>query len=178
MALSLSVAVVGAAGVGKSTFIKSIGGPSVEVDLEGPGIFCSVAVNVEEINAFHDEKMGGSVCGACNVGSQCAILMFDVTSRITYKEIPNYYRDVVRSGGDCCMVLVANKVDDGENRKVKARHITFHRKKNLRLVQSSALLGYGVSEALWAGMRPRLARDLLRMGNITFVSWGIISLTH
>lgn len=167
MAIVLSCAVAGAVGVGKSTFLTMIGGPRVEVLLEGPGLGSrTVVVNIEEINASHDEKMGGSGCGACTIGAKnFVILMFDVTSRMSYKVIPNYYRDVVRSASEtnCYVVLVANKVDH-DDRKVKTRHIFFHRKKNLSLVQSSALLGYGVSHALWRGMRPRLARDLFRMG--------------
>ena len=27
---------------------------------------------------------------------QCAIVMFDVTSRVTYKNVPNWHRDLVR----------------------------------------------------------------------------------
>lgn len=30
------------------------------------------------------------------IGGRCAIIMFDVTSRITYKNVPNWHRDLVR----------------------------------------------------------------------------------
>ena len=37
---------------------------------------------------------------------QCAIIMFDVTSRVTYKNVPNWHRDLVRYGTcSCCCVL-------------------------------------------------------------------------
>jgi len=55
--------------------------------------------------------------------------MFDVTSRITYKNIPNWYRDIVRVCDSIPMVLVGNKVDL-DDRKVKEKQILFHRKKN------------------------------------------------
>ena len=37
---------------------------------------------------------------------QCAIIMFDVTSRVTYKNVPNWHRDLVRYGTcSCCCVV-------------------------------------------------------------------------
>ena len=64
------------------------------------------------------------------IQGECAIIMFDVTSRITYKNVPNWYRDLQRVCGIVPTVLVGNKVDV-RDRRVKAKHITFHRKKNL-----------------------------------------------
>ena len=45
--------------------------------------------------------------------------MFDVTSRITYKNVPNWHRDLVRVCENIPIVLVGNKVDVKE-RKVSA----------------------------------------------------------
>ena len=36
--------------------------------------------------------------------------MFDVTSRITYKNVPNWHRDIVRVCENIPIVLVGNKV--------------------------------------------------------------------
>lgn len=77
------------------------------------------------------EKLGG-LRDAYYIEGQCAILMFDVTSRVTYKNIPSWYRDVFRVCDNIPMVLVGNKVDV-KDRKVKAKAITFHRKKNLQV---------------------------------------------
>ena len=63
---------------------------------------------------------------------QCAIIMFDVTSRVTYKNIPNWYRDLTRVCYRIPIVLCGNKVD----RKVEAKSFVFHRKKNLQVCQS------------------------------------------
>ena len=41
------------------------------------------------------EKFGGLRDGYYIQG-QCAIVMFDVTSRVTYKNVPNWHRDLVR----------------------------------------------------------------------------------
>lgn len=64
--------------------------------------------------------------------AQCAIIMFDVTSRVTYKNVPNWHRDLVRVCENIPIVLCGNKVDI-KDRKVKAKSIVFHRKKNLQV---------------------------------------------
>merc|ERR1712046_116949 len=69
------------------------------------------------------------------IQGQCAIIMFDVTSRVTYKNVPNWHRDLTRVCENIPIVLTGNKVDI-KDRKVKAKSIVFHRLKNL----SSGLL--------------------------------------
>lgn len=65
--------------------------------------------------------------------------MFDVTSRITYKNVPNWHRDLVRVCEGIPIVLCGNKVDI-KDRKVKAKTIVFHRKKNLQVNINEILL--------------------------------------
>lgn len=64
--------------------------------------------------------------------------MFDVTSRVTYKNVPNWHRDLVRVCENIPIVLCGNKVDI-KDRKVKAKSIVFHRKKNLQVRNISTL---------------------------------------
>ncbi|KAG4306165.1 hypothetical protein PORY_000153 [Pneumocystis oryctolagi] len=100
------------------------------------------------------EKFGGLRDGYYIQG-QCAIIMFDVTSRITYKNVPNWHRDLVRVCENIPIVLCGNKVDVKE-RKVKAKTITFHRKKNLQYYDISAKSNYNFEKPfLW------LARKLI-----------------
>lgn len=56
-----------------------------------------------------------------SIGGQCAIIMFDVTSRITYKNVPNWHRDLVRVCENIPIVLCGNKVDV----KVSAFYVCF-----------------------------------------------------
>lgn len=65
--------------------------------------------------------------------------MFDVTSRVTYKNVPNWHRDLVRVCENIPIVLCGNKVDI-KDRKVKAKSIVFHRKKNLQVVTSCSMI--------------------------------------
>ena len=112
--------------------------------------------------AAGQEKFGGLRDGYYIQG-QCAIIMFDVTSRITYKNVPNWHRDMVRVCENIPIVLVGNKVDVKE-RKVKAKQITFHRKKNLQYYDISAKSNYNFEKPfLW------LARKLVGDPNLAFV---------
>lgn len=46
-----------------------------------------------------------------SIGGQCAIIMFDVCSRITYKNVPKWYKDLTRICENIPIVLVGNKVN-------------------------------------------------------------------
>jgi len=50
--------------------------------------------------------------------------MFDVTSRVTYKNVPNWHRDLVLECENIPIVLCGNKVDI-KDRKVKAEALCF-----------------------------------------------------
>ncbi|KJZ69088.1 GTP-binding nuclear protein GSP1 [Hirsutella minnesotensis 3608] len=91
---------------------------------------------------------------------QCGIIMFDVTARITYTNVPNWHRDLVRVCENIPVVLCGNKVDVRE-RKVKARSITFHRKKNLQYYDMSAKSNYNFEKPfLWLARKITGAPDL------------------
>lgn len=90
--------------------------------------------------------------------------MFDVTSRVTYKNVPNWHRDLVRVCENVPIVLCGNKVDV-KDRKVKAKSIVFHRKKNLQYYDVSAKSNYNFEKPfLW------LARKLVGDSNLEFVA--------
>lgn len=89
--------------------------------------------------------------------------MFDVTTRITYKNVPKWYKDLTRICDNIPIVLVGNKVDQ-KDRKVKARQITFHRKRNLQYFDISAKSNYQYEKPfLW------ILRTLLGDANLYLV---------
>ncbi|KUF94165.1 Vacuolar protein sorting-associated protein 13C [Phytophthora nicotianae] len=139
---------VGDGGVGKTTFVKR----HLTGEFEKKYV---ATLGVEE-------KFGGLRDGYYIQG-QCAIIMFDVTSRITYKNVPNWHRDLFRVCENIPIVLCGNKVEV-KDRKVKAKQITFHRKKNLQYFDISAKSNYQFEKPfLW------LARKLVGDNNLTFV---------
>jgi len=162
---------VGDGGTGKTTFVKRhitgefekkyVATVGVEVHpLRFHTNFGQICFNVWDTAG--QEKLGGLRDGYYIQGN-AAIIMFDVTSRMTYKNVPNWHRDIVRVCENIPIVLCGNKVDI-KDRKVKAKQITFHRKKNLQYYDISAKSNYNFEKPfLW------LARKLLNEANLTFV---------
>jgi GTP-binding nuclear protein Ran len=148
---------VGDGGVGKTTFVKRhltgefekkyVATLGVEVH---PLLFHTNrgAIKFNVWDTAGQEKFGGLRDGYYIQG-QCAIIMFDVTSRITYKNVPNWHRDLTRVCENIPIVLTGNKVEI-KDRKVKAKQITFHRKKNLQYYDISAKSNYNFEKPfLW-----------------------------
>jgi len=169
---TFKLVLVGDGGTGKTTFVKRhltgefekkyIATLGVEVHPLG------FQTNYGEIkfdvwDTAGQEKFGGLRDGYY-INGQCGIIMFDVTSRITYKNVPNWHRDLVRVCENVPIVLCGNKVDVKE-RKVKAKTITFHRKKNLQYYDISAKSNYNFEKPfLW------LARKLVGNTALEFVA--------
>ncbi|TVY83350.1 GTP-binding nuclear protein GSP1/Ran [Lachnellula suecica] len=175
---TFKLVLVGDGGTGKTTFVKRhltgefekkyIATLGVEVHPLGFSTLRPILQNLGNIqfdvwDTAGQEKFGGLRDGYY-INGQCGIIMFDVTSRITYKNVPNWHRDLVRVCENIPIVLTGNKVDVKE-RKVKAKTITFHRKKNLQYYDISAKSNYNFEKPfLW------LARKLVGNAQLDFVA--------
>jgi len=140
---------VGDGGVGKTTFVKRH--RTGEFDKK---YVATMGVEVHPLPFFTNlgavvfscwdtagqEKFGGLRDGYY-IGGQAAIIMFDVTARITYKNVPHWYKDLIRVCENIPIVLCGNKVDC-KDRKVKPKDINFHRRKNLQYYDISAKSNY------------------------------------
>lgn len=171
---------VGDGGVGKTTFVKRhltgefekkyIATLGVEVH---PMVFHTnhgpIRFNVWDTAG--QEKLGGLRDGYY-IGGHCGIIMFDVCSRITYQNVPKWYKDLVRVCENIPIVLVGNKVDV-KDRKVKAKQITFHRKKNLQYYDISAKSNYQFEKPfIW------LLRRLIGDPNLVLVEAPVLAPTE
>jgi GTP-binding nuclear protein Ran len=157
---------VGDGGVGKTTFVKRhLTGEFEKKYIATQGVEVSSLVFYTNYGPIKfniwdtagQEKLGGLREGYY-IGADCAIIMFDVTSRITYKNVPKWYKDLTRICENIPMVLVGNKVD-AKDRKVKARQITFHRKRNLQYYDVSAKSNYQFEKPFLFLMK-RLSNDV------------------
>ena len=145
----IKLIIVGDGGVGKTTFVKRhltgefekkyIATQGAEVHpMEFSTTKGKITFNVwdtagqEKLSALRDGYY---------IDAHCAIIMFDVTSRITYKNVPKWYKDITRICEGIPIVLVGNKVDE-KNRKVKAKQILFARKHGLQYFDVSAKSNY------------------------------------
>jgi GTP-binding nuclear protein Ran len=101
---SFKLVIVGDGGTGKTTFVKRHLTGEFEKKYE-PTIGVEVhpldfTTNCGKIRFYcwdtaGQEKFGGLRDGYY-IHGQCAIIMFDVTSRLTYKNVPTWHRDLCR----------------------------------------------------------------------------------
>ena len=160
---------VGDGGVGKTTFVKRhLTGEFEKRYVATIGVeihSLNFSTNLGEIifnvwDTAGQEKFGGLRDGYYIQG-ECAIIMFDVTSRITYKNVPNWYRDITRVCENIPIVLCGNKVEV-KDRKVKAKQINFHRKKNLQYYPISAKVNYNFEKPfVWLASKLAGNNDLI-----------------
>jgi len=132
------VLLVGDAGVGKSALIKS--------HLTGEFERKWIRVSNEEVHQlrFHTNcgdvalnvwiAAGGSPCGQRErfyTQGHAAIAMFDVTSRASFRSIPNWQREVKKVLGTIPTVVLGNKVDFA-SRQVTAKQIHSYTRQSLQ----------------------------------------------
>mmetsp|Transcript_23850 Transcript_23850/g.32568 ORF Transcript_23850/g.32568 Transcript_23850/m.32568 type:complete len:217 (-) Transcript_23850:206-856(-) len=162
---------VGDGGVGKTTFVKRhltgefnkryVATLGVEVHPLDFTTNCGV-LRFNCWDTAGQEALGGLRDGYYILGN-AAIVMFDVTNRTSYKNVPNWHRDLVRVCDRIPVVLLGNKVDV-KDREVKPKQITYHRKKNLQYFDLSAKSNYNFEKPfLW------LARKLCNEPSLRFV---------
>ena len=168
---------VGDGGVGKTTFVKRhltgefekryIATLGVEVH-PMPFFTNHGQIKFNVWDTAGQEKLGGLRDGYY-IGGNCGIIMFDVCSRITYSNVPKWYKDLTRVCEAIPIVLVGNKVDV-RDRKVKAKQITFHRKKNLQYYDISAKSNYQFEKPfVW------LLRRMVNDANLTLVEAPLLA---
>jgi len=148
MALEFKLVLVGDGGVGKTTFVKRHKSGEFEkkyvatLGADVHQIPFTTNHGVVKFNVWDtagQEKFAGLRDGYY-IKAKCAIIMFDVTSRISYKNVPNWHRDLTRVVEDIPIVLVGNKTD--KDRAVKTKSIVFHRKRNIQYFDVSAKSNY------------------------------------
>ncbi|XP_023175848.1 GTP-binding nuclear protein Ran-like isoform X1 [Drosophila hydei] len=142
---TFKLVLVGDGGTGKSTFVKR----HLTGEFE-KRYLTTMGVEVHPLK-FHtsrgpmcfnvwdtagQEKFGGLREGYY-IQAQCALIFFDVTSRTTYKNVPNWHRDLIRICGQIPIVLCGNKIDIKEC-KVKPKNIDFRSKSNMQYFPISA----------------------------------------
>eukprot|EP01091_Cochliopodium_minus_P009141 TRINITY_DN2185_c0_g1_i1.p1 TRINITY_DN2185_c0_g1~~TRINITY_DN2185_c0_g1_i1.p1 ORF type:complete len:267 (+),score=67.56 TRINITY_DN2185_c0_g1_i1:46-846(+) len=144
--------IIGEYGVGKKTLLKRFNYSNFNKKY--------VATIGAEIYPFHFKLNFGKIIMDCcaysgnekfgrprdafYIGSKAVIIMFDVTSRVTYKKVSSWYKDATRVlGENVPVVIVGNKIDVSVlERKVKPKQIDFPKRKNLPYFEISAKSNY------------------------------------
>lgn len=149
---------VGDGGVGKTTFVKRHKNGEFEkryiatlgVEVHPLTFWTTLGPIVYDCwDTAGQEKFGGLRDGYY-INGNAAIIMFDVTSRVSYKNVPIWHRDLIRVCEDIPIVLCGNKVDV-KDRKVTPKQISFQRKKaNIQYYDISAKSNYNFEKPfLW-----------------------------
>lgn len=166
------VILVGDGGVGKTTFVKRhLSGeferryiPTMGVEVHPLAFYTNLGQIVFNVwDTAGQEKFGGLRDGYY-INGNAAIIMFDVLSKTTYKNVNQWHRDITRVCENIPIVLCGNKIDVKE-RKVTPKQIMFHRKKtNMQYYDISAKSNYNFEKPfLW------IARKLSGDNTCSFV---------
>ncbi len=140
---------IGDGGTGKTTFVKRhLSGEfekrynaTIGVEVHPMVFYTNLGqIKFSVWDTAGQEKLAGLRDGYY-IGADCAIIMFDVTSRITYKNVAKWHKDITRVCDNIPVVLVGNKVDV-KDRKVKARQILYPRKNGIQYYDISAKSNY------------------------------------
>ncbi|ELR12911.1 GTPbinding protein [Acanthamoeba castellanii str. Neff] len=165
---SFKVVLVGDNSTGKTTLVKR----RVTGELERKYYIPTLGTEVQPL-AFDTtrgkvilniwDSVGGEKPGLLReghyIGADAAIILFDVTNRFSYRRVPLWYAGISRLCGEAIpVVLCGNKVDLKDQRQVKPKQITFHRKKNLPYFDISAKSNYNL-EKLFLFVCRRLMND-------------------
>jgi GTP-binding nuclear protein Ran len=146
------IVLVGDGGVGKTAILHSIKGCDFE-----KRYIATVGCEVHPIYmkpssltsyAFYDtagqEKYGGKFTNYLK-GANLAVIVYDVTNRISYKNVSQWYKKIRSESPTVPVVLVANKTDCLTKKIVDP---TFHSENGLQYFEVSAKTGENIETLL------------------------------
>lgn len=82
-------------------------------------------------------------------GAQCGLIMFSITSRLSYKNVACWHRDLLKNCETMPIVICGNQIDVKE-RSVLPRQILYHVKNNLPFYFTSGKSNYNFEKPfLW-----------------------------
>lgn len=143
---------VGDGGVGKSTFTERIDSEfekKIDKKLGVKEISVVIQTNKGRVQFVLRDTLGQEKFGLLQrpffTQAQCAILMFDVSSKTSYEKLPIWYNLILENCGNIPIVLVANKADL-KQRIIKPKHIYFHRQKNINYYEISTKSNYNLEK--------------------------------
>ncbi|CAM5359834.1 hypothetical protein SAVIM338S_01347 [Streptomyces avidinii] len=149
------VVIVGDGSVGKTTSVRKLcnGGtdralvPTVGAETSLLSLDTSGGTIVLEVWDTAGQEKSGGLRDGYYADADAAVLMFDVTTKTSYKNVSKWSRDVERVAANAVMILVGNKADVAE-RELTTSQITFHEARNIPYIETSAQDNTGLAEVL------------------------------
>jgi len=150
----IKIVIIGDGNVGKTTTVRRLSSnefhkkyiPTMGADVISVNIKTTKDedIHINFWDTAGQEKFGGlrdayySSCDAC-------IILFSLDDKGTYRNVPTWYREIVRAcGSELPIVIVGNKSDVREHKVIP----TWHTKKNLQYFQVSAKTGENINKPL------------------------------
>jgi GTP-binding nuclear protein Ran len=144
MVPTFKLLLIGDGGVGKTTFVNYLRTGEFRKQYEA-----TIGVNIVHVafdskvfeiwDTAGQERLQGLKDGYY-INGQCAIIMFDVTSKNTYDNILKWYSELTRvCGENIPIALCGNKVDLN-----KTVHNNFYKKGNLKYFDISSKINYNI----------------------------------
>lgn len=165
------VVIVGDGGTGKSSYVSRLQSENFRRDYVA-------TMGVERTEIIVDTSHGESVIDLWDTAGQekvgplrdgyykdadAAIIFCDVTSRVTYKNVPSWHRDIERVRPDIPAVLCANKIDIKE-RKVKSKSILYPSKTKIGFFEISVKDRISLKEPLEYLLQQLTKKPELKLG--------------
>lgn len=147
--LNYKIVLVGESGSGKTTFMRRhCTGEFTKEYSPTPGVEVHSllfhtnhgAIRFSIWDTSGNEKLGGGLGEGYYVGSDAAIIFFDLTQPKTLERVKSYHKNIVKICGDIPVVVCGNKVD--LQRKVPHDEISSLRKKKSPYYDVSAKSNY------------------------------------
>jgi GTP-binding nuclear protein Ran len=138
-----NIMLVGDAGVGKSSYIERVKtGKFLKKYLATYGAKKNNDININNIN-FNIIDTSGQENSKIQYNGRLdgIIIMFSVTSIISYKNIKFWYEKVIKQYGKTPIIICGNKVDSSI-RKVKPKMIKYHQKYKTKYYDISVMANY------------------------------------
>ena len=157
---TLKIVVIGDAGVGKTCLMQRYmtGNFSADYRTTVGADFLSTKLKVDEVtynlqiwDTAGQEKFQ-AIGAAFYRGSDCCIIVFDITSKKSFDNIPNWINEFCLQGEipdskNFPFVVIGNKIDKAERQVTFDEANTFCKDRNLGYFETSAKENIGIDEA-------------------------------
>ena len=142
--------ILGDQGVGKTTFVKSHKREEIimryiptDIGLEIFKIPFNTNIGKITFNIWDSYRPDYRISKGFYLNTDCAIIMYDLTSNITFKNVLKWYKTLTQICGNIPICIIGNKLD---LRKRKFNKFTFLRKKGLQYYEISAKFSHNIGK--------------------------------
>lgn len=157
---TITVAIVGDAGVGKTSYIERLSSGNF-IDKYNKTSECEVKSIKFNSTGQNSTNGNDNVCfNIWDCPGDGVVIMFDLQNEKSYADVDMWYNKVSNICGDIPITLCGNKCDL-LLRNIQPNEINYHRKKNIKYFDLSAKSNYNFDKPILEIARKLIDPDLL-----------------